>query len=131
MIEMHGWITLRESYKDTDEEDVEMVLNHVNKTIERLKYNNLQMKVINGEYFIEFSLYANHMSPDVKELISFFQIIGSIAEGSYGLLYIYDDEDKRNTNGFRVYRLAKGKVKKYNDNLLSPIVPIIEDSSNS
>lgn len=130
MVEMHSWITLRESYKATDEENFEIVLNRVNKKIERLKYSNLQIKVINGEYFIEFSLYANHMSPDVKELISFFRIIGNIAEGSYGLLYIYDDEDKRSFGGFRVYRLARGKVRKYSDNLLSPIVPIIEDLSN-
>lgn len=127
MVEVHGWITLRETYEATDEENFEMILKRVNDGIEKLRYSKLQIKRINGECFIEFLSCTNHMSSDVKEVISFFEIVGKVAKGSYGLLYVHNDEDKDSYNDFMVYRLARGRVDIYRDNLLSPIVPIIED----
>lgn len=127
MVEVHGWITLRETYEVTDEENLEMVLRQINDEIEKLKYSNLQIKRVNGECFIEILLCTNHMSPDVKEVISFYEIVGKVAKGSYGLLYVHNDEDEDSYNDFMVYRLARGRVEIYRDNLLSPIVPIIED----
>lgn len=127
MVEIHGWITIRETYEVTDEENIEMIINQVNIEIEKLNYCKPQIKRINGECFVEFLSCTNHMSSDAKELLSFFGIVGKVAKGSYGLLYIHNDEDEDNYNFFMVYRLARGKVEIYQDDLLSPIVPTIED----
>ena len=127
MVEIHGWITIRETYEVTDEENFEMILKQVKVELEKLNYCDPQIKWINGECFIEFLSCTNHMSLDVKELLSFFGIVGKVAKGSYGLLYIHNDEDEDNYNSFMVYRLARGKVEIYQDDLLSPIVPTIED----
>lgn len=127
MVEVHGWITIRETYEVTDEENFDEILNLINVEIKKLNYCNPQIKRINGECFIELLACTNHMSLDVKEMISFFDIVGKVAKGSYGLLYLHNDEDKDNYNSFVVYRLARGKVEMYQDSLLSPIVPIIED----
>ena len=56
--------------------------------------------------------------------------LGKIAEGSYGLLYIWNDEDSRNYNSFIVHRLARGKVQILQDAMLSPVVPILEDEDD-
>ncbi len=127
MVEIHGWITIRETYEATDEEHFEMILKQVNDELEKLNYCNLNIKRINGECFIELLSCTNHMSLDVMELLSFFEIVGKVAKGSYGLLYMYNNEDEDNYNSFMVYRLARGKVKIYQDDLLSPVVPTIED----
>ena len=122
MVEIHGWITIRETYEATDEENFEMILKQVNDELE-----NLNIKRINGECFIELLSCTNHMSLDVMELLSFFEIVGKVAKGSYGLLYMHNNEDEDNYNSFMVYRLARGKVKIYQDDLLSPVLPTIED----
>ena len=127
MVEVHGWITLRGTYELIDEENFEMILKQVIREIKKLKYSNLEIKRVNGECFIEILSCTNHMSSDVKEIISFYKIVGKIAKGSYGLLYVHNDEDKNSYNDFMVYRLARGWVEIYRDNLLSPIVPTIED----
>ena len=127
MVEIHGWITIRETYEATDEDNFEMILKQVNDELETLNYCNLNIKRINGECFIELLSCTNHMSLDVMELLSFFEIVGKVAKGSYGLLYMHNNEDEDNYNSFMVYRLARGKVKIYQDDLLSPVVPTIED----
>lgn len=127
MVELHGFITLRESYEINDEENFGEILNKVNAEIKNLKYSSLQIKSVNGEHFIGFLSFTNHMSEDIKEMISFFGKVGKIAKGSYGLLYIHNDEDEDNYNYFIVHRLARGRVDVYKDNLLSPTVPVLED----
>lgn len=127
MVEIHGWITLRETFKAVDEDNFETILEQVQNEIQKLKYSKLQIKSMDGECFIEFSSYSNHVSDDTKELLFFYEKVGKIAKGSYGLLYMYNDEDKDNYNNFVIYRLTRGRVKIFQDKLLSPIIPVIED----
>lgn len=70
MVEIHGWITIRETYEATDEENFEMILKQVNDELEKLNYCNLNIKRINGECFFELLSCTNHMSLDVMELLS-------------------------------------------------------------
>lgn len=127
MVEVHGWITLRETYRVTDDEDMERVLREIEEEIRRLACSSISISVNNGQYFIEFSRYTNHLSDDVKKLITFYEMAGRIAEGSYGLLYIHNDEDSRHCNDFVVYRLTRGKVTVFQDEFLSPLIPTVED----
>lgn len=53
--------------------------------------------------------------------------IGELAEGSYGLIYLYDEAEGRE-NQFQVFSLSKGSVKEFSDFYLSPIIPTIEDA---
>ncbi|MDE5748323.1 MAG: immunity 7 family protein [Acetatifactor sp.] len=127
MVEVHGWITLRETYRVVDDEDMEGILEKIRKVIDESEYPSLQIQVNNGEYFIEFSRYTNHLSGDVTELLSIFETVGRIAEGSYGLLYMHNDEDSKHCNEFVVYRLARGRVTAFQDSFLSPLIPTVED----
>ena len=127
MIELHSWITIRETYEVCEDEDNDRVIQKVNQIIQGLRYIDVSVKVTNGEYYIEFSLYTNHFSADVKEYLNFFSEIGKIAKGSYGLIYLYNDEDATHCNEFQILRLSRGNVRKYDDKILSPFVPMVED----
>ena len=50
--------------------------------------------------------------------------------GSYGLLYVLDDEDYQDgdyQNEFRVWRLVRGALEERSDPFLSPFIPTVED----
>lgn len=126
MVELHSWVTIRETYEICEDED-DRVIQELNSIIRGLRYIDVSLKVTNGEYYIEFSLYTNHFSADVKEYLNFFSEIGKIAKGSYGLAYLYNDEDAAHYNEFQILRLSRGEVRKFDDRILSPFVPTIED----
>lgn len=127
MVELHGWVTIRETYKVTDEDNIDVIITQIKKAIENLSWFKPQIKVLNGDYYIEFSIFANRQNPETQEVFRFFKHIGEIAEGSYGLIFLYDDEMKGKENQFQVFSLARGIVKEFNDSYLSPIMPTIED----
>lgn len=71
----------------------------------------------------------NRKDSETKEAFALSQKIGEIAEGSYGLIYLYDDEDTTGKeNQFQVFVLARSIVKEVHDTFLSPITPTIEDA---
>lgn len=128
MVEMHGWITIRETYEVTDEDNLNAIVDEVNSELEKLKYINPKVKWMNGEGYLQFALFTNHWSGDCQELVSVYYLIAKKAVGSYGLLYVHDDESKDDCNSFVVYKLARGKVERITDTLLSPFIPTVEDS---
>jgi len=96
----------------------------------KLEWSNgfYDLRVVNGEYQLIVSGYLNHKSKEIEELFDIYKKISTVAIGSYGLLYIHNDEDKDGyDNAFVVYSLAKGKIKKYTDTYLSPFVGIVEE----
>lgn len=130
MIELHGWVTVRETYRATfDEEDnIELIVCKIQGEIDKLQWFKPTIKVMNGEWFIEFSLFSNRKDSRSTEIFELYKRIGEIAVGSYGLIYLYDDEDTGGKeNLFQVFSLARGIVKEREDSFLSPVIPTIED----
>lgn len=129
MIELHGWVTIRETYKVTFEENNEEIfIDKIRKEIEKLSWFKPRVKVLNGEWFLEFTIFANRKNPQTEEVFKLYNRIGKLAEGSYGLIYLYDDEADGRENQFQVFSLSKGSIKEFSDSYLSPIVPTIEDA---
>lgn len=131
MIELHGWLTVRDTYKAEFEEGsrTEAAVLEIRSLIESLEWFKPDMRAMNGDVFTEFSLYCNRKNPEVEEVFQFFEAVGRIAEGSYGLIYLYDDEDRNGReNRFQVFVLARGVVKEGEDSFLSPVIPVIEDA---
>jgi hypothetical protein len=131
MIELHGWLTIQATYEDvcwSDDLD-RMVVKKLQEEIQKLEYFKPEIKAQNGNYFMEFSIYANRMNKEVLEAFELYKKIGEMAEGSYGLIYLYDDEAVAGKeNMFQVFVLARGEVKIERDAYLSPIIPIIADA---
>lgn len=129
MIELHGWVTIRETYKVTFEEDNEdIVIDQIRKEIENLSWFKPQIKVLNGAWFLEFTIFANRQNPQTDEVFKLYNRIGELAEGSFGLIYLHDDEADGKENQFQVFSLSRGSIKEFSDSYLSPIIPTIEDA---
>lgn len=90
----------------------------------------------NASGLLTFSSSRNHrgLSPSAVEVLRW---LAENGPGSYGLVYLHDDEDVGDTgrlrgrdssdhsNEFRVWRLLDGKLEELDDPFLSPIVPRI------
>jgi len=127
MFEFHGWASVQYHTHDTDsvlqDRCWQQLTNHVaaipNELIQLKRYNGCDSLLIAGQH--------NHRSEYVIDL---FHWIAANAPGSYGLLYVRNDEDQRMSdyiNRFRVWRLCRGKLTECDDPFLSPAIPTIED----
>lgn len=132
MVELHGWALIRENFTACNEElHTEQIISQLNQKIENLgiEKNLLQINYSNGEAFLTATKFANHFSDDIKEIVNLFETVASIAPGSYGLLYLHDDEDTAGfSNAFKVFVLSKGTFILRHDPFLSPCIPILEDN---
>lgn len=132
MIAYHGWAVIRESY-DEGGENADQLGEILRSISNRISTNDVanefyDLRCLNGEMHLSIQAAHNHRSDGI---IHFFKWIAEIAVGSYGLLYVHDDEDLRpgNENRFMVWRMKKGQVDEVEDRFLSPYFPTVEDPS--
>lgn len=78
MVEAHGWITLRETYKVVDDDNIEALLTMINDEIEKIEYPQIQINVnkfVENHKVIEYTR-ADLKDPDkVGELFDYCQIL--------------------------------------------------------
>ena len=128
MLEFHAWITIRETYKVEEEDNYDGIINEIQKKIKDLKWNSPQLKFLNGEGYIEFSVFSNRKTEEIDELFEFFTFIAKIATGSYGLIYMLDEGDLNGENNeFQVISIYRGILHRKKDYYLSPFIPTVED----
>ena len=63
---------------------------------------------------------ANHKSVTWQEVLRIFDWLASNASGSYGKLYLQDDEDLEFESQFQVYVLQNGSLIKTADEFFKP-----------
>ncbi|MBO6516768.1 MAG: hypothetical protein JJ975_09470 [Bacteroidia bacterium] len=131
MIDINGWVCIRESFNEEgeDEQKLESIIETIkSKIASELDIVNeyYDLRKVNYSVYLTITVAHNHKADHV---IDFFKWISSIAIGSYGLLYVHDDEDikRGNDNRFKVWRMRKGKVDELDDPFLSPIHPEVEE----
>ena len=157
MLNAHGWIivrTSRERYGDpelTIDEMVEVLDDAVRIKDEAL-WQQLRnwleenadpglkwqftdrLNALSG--VLQFAASRNHRASCIWDLMRWVAVNGA---GSYGLVYVHDDEDSETntdyrrgdadySNCFRVWRILNGQVEELDDPFLSPIVPLINPS---
>ncbi len=129
MVEYNGWFSINESLNGENENEIISVALEIERFINFINDSNglIVLKPMNGKYYLHIGGYTNHRNQEIEEVFSLLNFISEIAKGSYGLLYYRDDEDKNKNNEFIIYKLAKGKITKEDDNLLSPCNPKIEN----
>ena len=127
MFEYHAWVTIWEGAKE-DDDDSSLLRKNIDDVKEAIKefeeWGRIALFIENGSAYVRMDGDHNHYHPYVLDL---FTQVGKIAKGSYGLLYIKDDESQEFGNEFQVWRMAKGVVVKMKDQLLSPCNPTLED----
>lgn len=138
MIFYSGWIVLRRNYLDDDDLlDLEQetraeheMLHKIEQLVQPLRQYNIVCDIRHLKWSRVLYIISefNHDIGYRDQVVSLFEEVGIHAKGSYGLLYIWGDEpDPALDNEFEVYRLAKGKLERYKDQLLSPRNPVIEE----
>lgn len=50
---------IKRNIKVVDDDNVEALLKQINDEIKKIEYPRIQIKVNNGNYYIEFSVYTN------------------------------------------------------------------------
>ncbi len=126
MVEFHAWITIRQSYLNVDEDDCES--ERIISDIKRKISGSIAHLIIkNGEYCLTAHTYSNHLSAEYKEFFEIVDFVQKIAAGSYGVIYIHDDESLDKNNMFQVYVIKKGKLQVSDDVYLSPFIPEVEE----
>jgi hypothetical protein len=130
MIEYHGWLTLRESPSEIDERGLRAIYEGLKQKLSDSAFFSvvIDLKYINGNCQLWISGNANHRSQEFEDVLALLEEIASKATGTYGLLYLWDDEDPQHYNSFQVFVIRRGTVIPECDTYLSPCVPTIEDS---
>lgn len=135
MYEFHGWATLREAAGEDGEDDQEraLIMAEVRDRLNGLLWAPFavaRLDTLNGEHHLSLSGMFNHPGERAQELFDLLQFVTTRAPGSYGLMYVRDDEadDAQVRNHFQVLALSRGEVRRQQDPFLSPYFPTIEDN---
>lgn len=154
MLEAYGWVVVRTSrdiFVNAPFEELDAIDDLVDKRDAQL-WNDLQdylrarelsclrwqfyERLNNQSGILQFCESRNHRSADTWALMDW---IAKHGTGSYGLVYVHDDEDIPDNktynrgqhdfaNVFRVWRILNGELHELDDPFLSPIVPTINPS---
>lgn len=133
MFEYHAWITVQHSAGDEDDADLAAAHARVEKELESLCGGTglVDLRWVNGMSQLHISGFLNHRSGEGQGVIDTFHRVGQVAPGSYGVLYMLDDEDPNGKNNeFQVLVMRRGQVTQASDAFLSPCVPLIEDADD-
>ncbi|MEV6644345.1 Imm7 family immunity protein [Amycolatopsis sp. NPDC051371] len=127
MFEYHGWITLRQTAAVVDDEP-QLRLSEIQALVDEFAgYALADLQPMNGTYYIHLGGNPNRRGQHGGAVVELFAEVGRLAPGSYGLLYVHDDEHPEHMVDFRVFRLVRGAVTEHADHLLSPVIPTLED----
>ncbi len=132
MFELHGWARVAMSPGDDDDDTGEAVRDLARRLAARVEQcawtiGILELRAVNGQFHLVVSTFRNRRDSYVDEAFGLFEFLAEEAPGSYGLLYLRD-EDAPDSDGFEVCVLARGRLTRKTDPFLSPCVPVIEDA---
>jgi hypothetical protein len=132
MFQFHGWAVVRHHTHDTNSVEQDQCWLLLENYIRLLSTQLIQTQRQNGCDSVLIAGQHNHRNEYVIDL---FKWIAENAPGSYGILYIRDDEDSKRgydfTNEFRVWKLCRGILIEQEDPFLSPCIPTVEDPFDS
>ncbi len=128
MFEYKGWITLSSDSYEEDFLRLKEQVAFLEKKISKFNSSSQFSKIINcnGDYTMSLIGVLNHENGIIEEIKDLLQHIAEVLPASFGVIY-YRDQEGDHENHYFVIRLAKGKLEEFNDHILSPCFPIIED----
>ena len=129
MIELHGWLTISETYEDEDyfsKATLEAIMLKVKNIIQESECD-IHSQYLNGTMFLDTLICSNHRTPQIDMVINTYKLISETATGSFGMIYIRDDEDSVHNNEFQIYIFKRGECHYKVDNDLSPCIQEVEN----
>ena len=111
MFEFHGWASISYHTHDTDLRAQERCWQDVVACVRRQESSLFTTRQANGLH--EVTVAGRHARRS-EYVIDLFKELAVLAPGSYGILYVRDDEDQRGAgayaNAFRVWKLCRGTL---------------------
>lgn len=129
MVELHGWLSIRETYEDEDLLSPKEIDEIMQKVKDIISVNGMKLQYENGSPFINTLFCSNHRTSEVDDIIETYKSISKTATGSYGVIYLHDDEDSEHYNEFQIYVFKRGECINKIDRDFSPCIPTIEDGT--
>lgn len=129
MVELHGWLSVWETYGDEDllsQEELDKIMRKVKDIVSQ---SGIELRYINGVPFVNTTVCSNHLTADVDSIIEAYKSIAETATGSYGVIYLRNGEDKEHYNEFQVFVFRKGTCTHKIDKDFSPCIPMIESDT--
>ncbi|MGV3723616.1 MAG: Imm7 family immunity protein [Actinomycetota bacterium] len=125
MFEYHGWAVVREGPYEIDCGQLAQIVDELKAVIGEFGDGSgvADVRWTNATPMVWFAGCPNHRHDCIFGL---FPWLAKRAPGSYGLLYVWDEEDPTHHNNFQVWRLRRGEVEQQLDPFLSPCQPVIE-----
>jgi hypothetical protein len=130
VFEYHGWVAISETPSlDGDDAKLNRAVKRVRRRVDDLggSPHLLDFRWMNGIPYLHLAGAPNRRGTWEAEIVDLFAQIARLAPGSYGLLYLRDEDDPFHGNEFRVYRMARGQITEHIDQFLTPVVPTVED----
>lgn len=131
MVELHGWLTVIETYQNEDllpQSELDAVMQRVNE-ITWAAACGITLQYANGTAFLNTLFCANHRGAAVDKIIETYQKVAAIAAGSYGVIYLRDDEDAVYHNTMQVFTFQKGSCTRRSDPYFTPCIPMLEEDT--
>ncbi|MFB6720698.1 Imm7 family immunity protein [Kribbella sp. NPDC056345] len=130
MFEYHGWATVRAAGEvdggpadDLSRDAYDAVLAEL--AVLRNDWQTADLRISNGSAHVWLAGLRNHRQ---RAVIEGFGRIARLAPGSYGVLYVYDDEAAgEESNRWVAWVMKRGSVSSEADSFLSPHVGVVED----
>jgi hypothetical protein len=134
MVEVHGWITLRYSDYDSEDEKQNDFVYAFKQFLQAnfdwlLTQQHGLLPQYNGLNCFALNVQHNHAGEPFYPL-EIFTWAANHSTGSYGMLYFLDDENEAHHNEFQVFILKRGKLIKAKDLFLSPYFEEVEKECN-
>ena len=88
--------------------------------------SNEVVELNRANYLMHLWLAGSHNHG--ADVVDFYERVASAAPGSYGVLYLHDDERSvGDRNKWQVYVMRRGEVTEHADPFLTPHVGLVED----
>lgn len=132
MLEYYGWARIVGPSDDSKDENKKenLIFDSIKNKIELIKQDHmvLEAKYINGSAKIWAAGDTNHKGEDWYDILSLFKLLAELDHNSYGVIYVWDDEDQNGMHDiFQVYIIKNGKLTLHCDPFLSPVSEHIDN----
>lgn len=131
MIELYAWLSVHAVAADEDLLALEIPGRIMEAVQEILRQTDcgIAMQYRNGQPFLQTAFCANHRTAETDAIIGTYSRISETASGSYGVLYLRDNEDPVYYNEMQVWYFRRGTVAHRIMPEFSPCIPKLEDAA--
>lgn len=135
MLEYQGWATVREAFRESDEDDALLgeAIKAIRKRVEDVgAQTNVRAEflTLNGSPRLMVVGVGNRKDSRWEATLELFSFIAKVAPGSYGELSFWDDEEADGKNEvYQSYIMKKGMIALQEHPFLSPCYQELEEFS--